>query len=80
MLKEDIVNDLICYCFGYSVDDIEKDYQDNGMSMIMEKIKMEKKFGNCQCATKNPKGKWCLGDVHQVVAKIQGKPVLNTIG
>ena len=57
MLKEDIVNDLICYCFGYSVDDIEKDYQDNGMSMIMEKIKMEKKFGNCQCATKNPKGK-----------------------
>ena len=38
-------------------DDIKKDYEDNGMSTIMEKIKMEKRFGNCQCATKNPKGK-----------------------
>jgi len=57
ILKKDLVNDLICYCFGYSVDDIEKDYRDNGMSTIIEKIKMEKKFGNCQRATKNPKGK-----------------------
>ena len=44
------MNDLICYCFGYSVDEIEKDYRDNGVSTIMEKIKMEKKFGNCQSA------------------------------
>jgi hypothetical protein len=51
------VNDLICYCFGYSVDDIQKDYQDNGKSTIMEKIQTEKKFGNCQCGIKNPKGK-----------------------
>ena len=36
--KEDLVNDLICYCFGYSVDDIEKDYRDNGVSTIMEKM------------------------------------------
>ena len=55
--KDNTVNDLICYCFGYSVDDIHKDYQENGKSTIMEKIQKEKKFGNCQCATKNPKGK-----------------------
>ena len=41
---------------------------------------MEKKIGSCHCGTKNPKGKWCLGDVHQVVAKLKGKPVLNVIG
>ena len=52
-----IVKDLICYCFEYSVDDINQDYLENGKSTIMEKIQMEKKFGNCQCATKNPKGK-----------------------
>ena len=52
----EIVRDLICYCFGYSEDDIHQDYQENGKSTIMEKIQMEKKFGNCQCATKNPKG------------------------
>jgi len=56
-LREKIVNDLICYCFGYSVDDIQKDYQDNCKSTIMEKIGTEKKFGNCQCGIKNPKGK-----------------------
>jgi len=51
------VNDLICYCFRYSVDDINNDYLENGKSTIMKKIQMEKRFGNCQCATKNPKGK-----------------------
>ncbi|MBW1841035.1 MAG: hypothetical protein JRI75_04510 [Deltaproteobacteria bacterium] len=48
---------LICYCFEYSVKDIEQDYLRNGRSLIMEKISTEKKFGNCQCKTKNPKGK-----------------------
>jgi len=49
--------ELICYCFNYSKDDIEKDYLENGRSLIMERISAEKKFGNCQCTTKNPKGK-----------------------
>ena len=39
---------------------------------LMEKIQMEKKLGNCQCAAKNPKGKWCLSDVRQVVDKLRG--------
>jgi hypothetical protein len=55
--RNGIVKELICYCFDYSVDDINQDYLANGRSMIMEKIQIEKKFGNCQCATKNPKGK-----------------------
>ena len=29
---------------------------DKGHSIIMEKIQIEKKFGNCQCIDKNPKG------------------------
>ena len=52
----DKADDLICYCFGYSVDDIRRDYRQNGQSTIMEKIQMEKKRGGCQCAVKNPKG------------------------
>ena len=57
MTKDNTVTDLICYCFGYSADDIHKDYLENGKSTIMEQIQREKKFGNCQCGTKNPKGK-----------------------
>ena len=48
--------ELICYCFGFSAGDIAKDFLINGRSTIIEKIQQEKKFGNCQCATKNPKG------------------------
>ena len=50
------MGDIICYCFGYSVDDILQDYRKNGKSTIMEKIQMEKKLGSCRCAIKNPKG------------------------
>ncbi len=55
--RVELVDELICYCFGYSEDDIQNDYVENGKSTIMEKIQMEKKVGNCQFATKNSKGK-----------------------
>jgi len=55
--KELNLNDLICYCFNYSAEDIKQDYFKNDHSKIMEKIQWEKKLGNCQCAEKNPKGR-----------------------
>jgi len=51
------LGDLICFCFNYTRENIEQDYRKNGRSTIMEKIQSEKKFGNCQCAEKNPKGR-----------------------
>lgn len=48
---------LVCYCFGYTKEQIEKDYLEHGKSMILERVKLEKKAGGCQCATKNPSGK-----------------------
>jgi hypothetical protein len=51
------LENLICYCFEHTADDIKKDYHKNGKSLIMEKIISEKKFGGCSCAEKNPKGK-----------------------
>ena len=55
--RTESVKNLICYCFGYSEEDIKRDYMENGKSLILSKIQMEKKFGNCQCASKNPSGK-----------------------
>ncbi|KUJ95183.1 MAG: hypothetical protein PWR24_220 [Desulfonauticus sp.] len=49
--------ELICYCFGYSRKDIEKDFKKHGKSLILERIKAEKAKGNCDCAQKNPKGR-----------------------
>ena len=47
-------DDLICYCFGYTAGDIQRDIEENGRSLIMEKIMAEKKAGACNCAEKNP--------------------------
>ncbi len=51
------IDELICYCFEYTKDDIEQDYIKNGRSLIMDKIAAEKKTGGCDCANKNPKGR-----------------------
>jgi hypothetical protein len=47
----------ICYCFGYTKQDIEQDVIKNGRSLILEKISAAKKAGGCDCAAKNPKGR-----------------------
>ena len=49
--------DLVCYCFEYTKKDIENDFNENGRSLIYEKIAFEKKAGGCNCAAKNPSGK-----------------------
>jgi hypothetical protein len=50
-------NDLVCYCFGFTRADIEKDFLSNGRSLILEKIAAEKKAGTCDCANRNPRGR-----------------------
>ncbi len=46
---------LICYCFGYSEEDIIRDVRENnGTSFILEKILKEKKNGTCRCSTTHP--------------------------
>jgi copper chaperone CopZ len=51
------LDDLVCYCFGYTVNDIEQDLIKNERSLIIEKIAAEKKAGGCDCVNKNPKGR-----------------------
>ena len=51
------MNELVCYCFDYTADDIKADYKQHGKSLILEKITKEKKLNGCDCANKNPKGK-----------------------
>ena len=52
-----MANELVCYCFNYSAEDIRQDYRQNGHSTIMARIAAEKKDGNCRCETTNPKGR-----------------------
>jgi hypothetical protein len=49
--------DLICYCFGYTAEDIRVDLAENGRSTIVARIMKEKKNGGCNCESANPKGR-----------------------
>ena len=49
--------EMICYCFGYTDEDIRDDVKAHGRSLIIERIMAGKKDGRCECATKNPKGR-----------------------
>lgn len=49
---------LICYCFGYSEEDIAKDVRENdGTSSILKRIMKEKKNGTCNCRHNHPQGR-----------------------
>lgn len=48
----------ICYCYNYTANDIKLDVlENNGRSLILEKITAEKQKGSCQCSTKHPEGR-----------------------
>ncbi len=51
------IDDLVCFCFGHTRRDIEKDYLAYGQSTILLSIMAEKKAGRCECAVKSPKGR-----------------------
>jgi hypothetical protein len=46
---------LICYCFGYTEQDIIDDFKKNrGESYILAKIIEVRKSNTCQCGVKHP--------------------------
>lgn len=48
---------LICYCFGYTAEDIRADVLLHGRSTIVDRIMDAKRAGGCNCAVTNPKGR-----------------------
>ena len=53
----------VCYCFGFTRQDILDEIRSTGKSTVAERIKAEVEAGHCACEVKNPSGKCCLGDV-----------------
>ncbi len=57
-MKQTIKKNQICYCFGYSEEDIVRDVIENGgISSILERILNEKKKGTCNCKFNHPQGR-----------------------
>src|SRR5216683_4939613 len=53
----------ICYCFGFTRQDIWDEIRSTGKSTVAKRITAEVEAGRCACEIKNPSGKCCLGDV-----------------
>src|SRR5437660_6754632 len=53
----------ICYCFGFTRQDIWEEIRSTGKSTVAKRIRAEVEAGRCACEVKNPSGKCCLGDV-----------------
>ena len=48
--------EIICYCFGHSVQDLRNDVLRNGHSLIMERIAAEKRLGDVTAPRQIRKG------------------------
>lgn len=66
-------NDLVCYCFLYSRQDIEDELRTSGDTTIFDRITAEVKAGNCACEVRNPAGKCCLGAVKKAIHEAREK-------
>lgn len=55
----------LCYCFGFSLADVQRDVASTGDSTIPERIQAEIRAGRCACRRKNPAGMCCLGEVRK---------------
>jgi len=53
----------ICYCFGFTRQEIWDEIRSTGKSGVAERIAAEVEAGRCACEVKNPTGKCCLGEV-----------------
>src|SRR5437016_3442368 len=61
--KETVDPIPICYCFGFTRQDIWGEIRSTGKSTVAMRITAEVEAGRCACEVKNPSGKCCLGDV-----------------
>ena len=59
----------LCYCFGYTREDIRRDTGERLSPEIPKRIKVEIQSGFCACEVKNPSGTCCLGEVARAIQK-----------
>lgn len=73
-IKESTEPKPLCYCFGFTEENILEDAKRCGQPAIPDTIKAQVKTGNCYCEVTNPQGSCCLGNVGRVIQRfVAGK-------
>lgn len=68
-LKEKEAPRPVCYCFGYTIEDIHREIRETGKSTVEKDISDKISFGLCHCEDTNPEGRCCLGRVINAVTE-----------
>ncbi len=71
--------EFVCYCFNHTMEDIQSDFQLNGVSTIEKSIRTAVEAGSCSCELKNPQGKCCLGDVRAAYKGLEAVATTSNI-
>ena len=66
-LKEKNAPRPVCYCFGYTIEDIHREIQETAGSTVEKEIADKIEAGLCHCEDANPEGRCCLGRVATAV-------------
>lgn len=61
----------VCYCFRHSPATIKTEWLNTGQSTVIAEINAGIKAGQCACEVRNPQGSCCLGNVSQVVKRVE---------
>lgn len=63
----------LCYCFGYTRENVRTDIEGRGSTEIPDRIKAEIQGGFCAGEVKNPSGDCCLGNGMKAIQDVQNK-------
>lgn len=68
-IKETEAPRPVCYCFGYSLEDIIEEIRLTGSTTVPQSILTRLDSEGCHCETTNPQGSCCLGTVLGLAAE-----------
>lgn len=76
--KETDLSRPVCYCFGYTAEDVRDEVAGTGDSTIFDEISEKCRQGLDRCAETNPQGSCCLSNVRAVVKEAQARLGVST--
>jgi hypothetical protein len=65
----------LCYCFGFFEQDLRREIEAKGNTIIPQRITALTKERMCACEEKNPSGGCCLGEVTKTVKRLMKEAI-----
>lgn len=62
---------IVCYCFGENEGDMQREIDEHGHTLAVERVRSHIANRRCACEVRNPRGACCLGDVIAAIERLQ---------